>query len=214
MVLLDHLPEYADKLDKKTVVDKIWPNLVRSYIWGRPESSNSMDSKLGSQILYQSSGRRPSGQSFSFQRRYVCTCVRYRSFLTLLPQFNERILNNDLLRFLAKMQSDPEASIRTNTCILLGRLGPTLGYNTKRKVLVPAFSRALKDPFVHCRVAGVMALMATIECFDVEELATKVIPNMSFGLVDKEKLVRDQAFKAMQLFVKKLEEHATTMVGS
>lgn len=29
MALLDHLPEYADKLDKKTVVDKIWPNLVR-----------------------------------------------------------------------------------------------------------------------------------------------------------------------------------------
>ncbi len=29
MALLDHLPEYADKLDKKTVVDKIWTNLVR-----------------------------------------------------------------------------------------------------------------------------------------------------------------------------------------
>lgn len=29
MALLDSLPEYADKLDKKTVTDKIWPNLVR-----------------------------------------------------------------------------------------------------------------------------------------------------------------------------------------
>jgi SCY1-like protein 1 len=28
MALLDHLAEYADKLDKKSVVDKIWPNLV------------------------------------------------------------------------------------------------------------------------------------------------------------------------------------------
>ena len=28
MALLDHLAEYADKLDKKTVSDKIWPNLV------------------------------------------------------------------------------------------------------------------------------------------------------------------------------------------
>ena len=28
MALLDHLQDYADKLDKKTVVDKIWPNLV------------------------------------------------------------------------------------------------------------------------------------------------------------------------------------------
>ena len=85
------------------------------------------------------------------------------------------------------MQADPEASIRTNTCILLGRLGPTLGYNTKRKVLVPAFSRALKDTFVHCRVAGLMALMATIDCFEIDELASRVIPNMSFTLVDKEK---------------------------
>lgn len=29
MALLEHLSEYADKLDKKTVADKIWPNLVR-----------------------------------------------------------------------------------------------------------------------------------------------------------------------------------------
>lgn len=85
------------------------------------------------------------------------------------------------------MQADQEASIRTNTCILLGRLGPTLGYNTKRKVLVPAFTKALKDPFVHCRVAGLMALMATIECFDMSEIASRVIPNMSFTLIDPEK---------------------------
>jgi SCY1-like protein 1 len=29
MALLDHLPEYADKLDRKSVSDKIWPHLVR-----------------------------------------------------------------------------------------------------------------------------------------------------------------------------------------
>jgi hypothetical protein len=32
MALLDHLPEYADRLDKKTVSDKIWPNLVRLFL--------------------------------------------------------------------------------------------------------------------------------------------------------------------------------------
>ncbi len=85
------------------------------------------------------------------------------------------------------MQTDTEPSIRTNTCILIGRLGPTLGYNTKRKVLVPAFTRALKDSFVHARVAGLMAFMATIDCFDIEDLATKVIPNMSPAMLDKEK---------------------------
>ncbi|KAF7321448.1 Protein kinase domain-containing protein [Mycena kentingensis (nom. inval.)] len=129
----------------------------------------------------------------------------------IAPLLSDRILNNDLLRHLAKLQSDPEASIRTNTCILIGRLGPTLGYNTKRKVLVPAFSRALKDTFVHARVAGLMAFMATIDCFDVEDLASRVIPAMSLTLTDKEKIVRDQAFKAMELFVKKLAIHADTM---
>ncbi|PIL34056.1 hypothetical protein GSI_03765 [Ganoderma sinense ZZ0214-1] len=134
-----------------------------------------------------------------------------KSIILLSDKFSERIMNNDLLRHLAHMQADPEASIRTNTCILIGRLGPSLGYNTKRKVLVPAFNRALKDPFVHARVAGLMAFMATLDCFDIEDIASKVIPSMSFTLVDKEKLVRDQAFKAMELFVKKLEEHAATM---
>ena len=93
------------------------------------------------------------------------------------------------------MQADPEASIRTNTCILIGRLGPSLGYNTKRKVLVPAFARALKDPFVHCRVAGLMALMATTECYDVDDIASKVIPSMAFTLIDKEKCARSRLIK-------------------
>lgn len=112
-----------------------------------------------------------------------------KSVILLAPKFSDRVLNNDLLRHLARMQSDPEASIRTNTCILIGRLGPTLSYNTKKKVLVPAFTKALKDPFVHARVAGLMAFMASIDCFDAEDLATKVIPNVSPTMVDKEKCV-------------------------
>ncbi|KAI0829897.1 ARM repeat-containing protein [Trametes gibbosa] len=177
MALLDHLPEYADKLDKKTVVDKIWPNLQTGFT-----------------------------DTVALIRE-----ATVKSIILLSDKFNERIMNNDLLRHLARMQADPEASIRTNTCILIGRLGPVLGYNTKRKVLVPAFARALKDPFVHARVAGLMAFMATIDCFDIEDIATKVIPSMAFSMVDKEKLVRDQAFKAMELFMKKLEEHVATM---
>lgn len=36
-----------------------------------------------------------------------------------------------------------------------------------------------------------MALMATQECYEIEELATKVIPAMSFCLLDKEKWVEN-----------------------
>ena len=31
MALLDHLPEYVEKLDNKTVVDKIWPHLQGGF---------------------------------------------------------------------------------------------------------------------------------------------------------------------------------------
>lgn len=34
MALLDHLPEFAEKLDQRTVSDKIWPNLVRDEGFG------------------------------------------------------------------------------------------------------------------------------------------------------------------------------------
>ncbi|WVR00194.1 hypothetical protein IAU59_007336 [Kwoniella sp. CBS 9459] len=134
-----------------------------------------------------------------------------KAVFPLAPKLSDRILNNDLLRLLAKMQMDTEPSIRTNTCILLGRLAPILGHNTKKKVLVPAFARSLKDTFVHARVAGLMALMASVECFDREDLAGKVVPNMAFTLVDKEKLVRDQAFKAMSMFMARITEEVKNM---
>lgn len=136
-----------------------------------------------------------------------------KAVFPLAGKLSDRILNNELLRLLAKMQTDTEASIRTNTCILLGRLAPMLSTNTKKKVLVPAFARSLKDSFVHARVAALMALMATAECFDRDDLAARVIPNMSFALVDKEKVVRDQAFKAIAMFVKRLEDEVASMVS-
>lgn len=54
MALLDSLPEYSDKLDKKTIVDKIWPNLV-SLQSAIVESRNSYDipSKRALQIPFQ-----------------------------------------------------------------------------------------------------------------------------------------------------------------
>jgi SCY1-like protein 1 len=188
MALLDGLGEYADKLDQRTVSDRIWPHLVSS-----PDTLLHSRLKLTSQITGFADTvpviREATVKAIYPISSKVCipspngSLVRFQ----LISQLNDRILNNDLLRLLAKTQTDTEPSIRTNTCILLGRLAPILGPNTKKKVLVPAFARSLKDPFVHARVAGLMAFMATVECFDRDDLAGKVIPNMAFAMVDKEK---------------------------
>ncbi|KAF8756831.1 ARM repeat-containing protein [Rhizoctonia solani] len=155
MALLDGLPEFADKLDKNTVVNKVWPHLQTGF-----------------------------GDTVAVIRE-----ATVRSIILISGKLSDRILNNDLLRHLAKAQLDSEPSIRTNT----------------------SFSRAIKDGFVHARVAGLMAMMASIDCFSAEDIATKVLPAITGTLVDREKLVRDQAFRAMDLFVKRVEAHAAQM---
>ncbi|KAI0248189.1 armadillo-type protein [Lactifluus subvellereus] len=180
MALLDALPEFADKLDKQIVSEKIWPHIQTGFTDTIPVIRETTVKAIG----------------------------------LLSDKFTERILNNDLLRHLARLQSDPEPAIRTNSIILIGRLGPTLGHNTRRKVLGAACAKALKDTFPPARVAALMACMACADLFEVEELAGKVVGLVAGALVDKEKVVRDQAFKAVAMFVQVLEEHAAKMVGS
>ncbi|GAA6019640.1 hypothetical protein JCM11491_002836 [Sporobolomyces phaffii] len=137
--------------------------------------------------------------------------VTVKSVLIIAPKLSDRILNNDLLRYLSKTQTDSEPGIRTNTCILLSRLSPHLAAATRSKVLIPAFARSLRDPFVPARIAGLMALMAGTDGWDKEDLAGKVIPSVGICLVDKEKAVRDQGFKAIDMFVRKCEQLTASM---
>ena len=49
---------------------------------------------------------------------------------------------------------DEEPAIRANTTILLGNLAPHLSEPACKRVLLNAFTRALKDGFPPSRVAG------------------------------------------------------------
>jgi SCY1-like protein 1 len=56
---------------------------------------------------------------------------------------------------LFRAQVDEEPPIRANTTILLGNLAPHLSEATCKRVLLNAFTRALKDSFPPARAAGV-----------------------------------------------------------
>ncbi len=58
---------------------------------------------------------------------------------------------------------------------------------TRQKVLVAAFARSLRDPFVHARNAALLALAATSDCFSDDDCASKILPALCPSLVDKEK---------------------------
>jgi SCY1-like protein 1 len=134
-----------------------------------------------------------------------------KAVLFVAPKLYDRQLNSDLLRQLAITQNDAQQEIRANTTILLGKLAPLFSQNTRVAVLVTAFGRALKDPFVPSRLAALMALASTAEYFGAQETCGKIIGTVAPALIDKDKTVRHEATKAMEVFMKKVNEYIASL---
>lgn len=132
----------------------------------------------------------------------------------IITKLSDRTINGELLKYIAKTANDEQPGIRTNTTIVLGKIAKNLGTSTRAKVLIAAFSRSLRDPFVHARNAALMALAATGEYFTEEDCANRIIPSVSPLLVDKEKLIRDQANKTIEVYLQKIRKAAASMPDS
>ncbi|KAK0727088.1 armadillo-type protein [Lasiosphaeria miniovina] len=137
-----------------------------------------------------------------------------KSVLTLINKLSDRTINGELLRYLAKTANDEQPGIRTNTTICLGKIAKNLGPSSRVKVLLAAFSRSLRDPFVHARNAALLALAVTGEYFSDEDCATRVLPAICPLLVDKEKQIRDQAAKTIEVYFQKVRKAAAAMPDS
>ncbi|THX13206.1 ARM repeat-containing protein [Aureobasidium pullulans] len=137
-----------------------------------------------------------------------------KAVLVVVPKLSDRIINGELLRYLAKTANDEQPGIRTNTTICLGKIAKNLGSGSRTKVLVAAFSRSLRDPFVHARNASLQALAATADLFTEDECATKLLPAICPSLVDKEKIVRDQANKTLDLYLQRIRKYSQTLPDS
>jgi SCY1-like protein 1 len=134
-----------------------------------------------------------------------------KSVLVIVPKLTDRVINGELLRHLAKTANDEQPGIRTNTTICLGKIAKNLGTGSRSKVLIAAFARGLRDPFVHARNAALMSFAATSEHYTDEDCATKILPGLCPSLIDKEKMVRDQANKTMDVFLARVRRHALTL---
>lgn len=134
-----------------------------------------------------------------------------KSVLTIIGKLSDRTINGELLKCLAKTSNDEQPGIRTNTTICLGKIAKNLGTSSRSKVLIAAFSRSLRDPFVHARNASLLALSVTGECFSEEDTALRILPALCPLLIDKEKLVRDQAVKTMEVYMQKIKKAADDM---
>lgn len=137
-----------------------------------------------------------------------------KSVLTLITKLSDRTINGELLRYLAKTANDEQPGIRTNTTICLGKIAKYLGTSSRGKVLIAAFTRSLRDPFVHARNASLMALSVTSDCFSDEDCALRIVPAVCPSLIDKEKVIRDQASKTIDVYLAKIKKAAAGMPDS
>jgi SCY1-like protein 1 len=137
-----------------------------------------------------------------------------KSVLVIINKLTDRVINGELLKHLAKTANDEQPGIRTNTTICLGKIAKNLGSSTRSKVLIAAFTRSLRDPFVHARNAALLAFAATVEYFNDEDCAGRILPAICPSLIDKEKLIREQANKTMEIYLHKVRKSAADMPDS
>ena len=130
-----------------------------------------------------------------------------KSALSFVPKMSQRS-HQSLLKHLSKLQIDEEPAIRANTTILLGNVAGYLAEATAKRVLLNAFSRALRDAFPPARTAGLMALGATTSYYEPNEIATRVLPAVTPLVGDAEKDVRDRAFATAETFMDLMKKHS------
>ncbi|RMJ22040.1 SCY1 protein kinase [Aspergillus sp. HF37] len=134
-----------------------------------------------------------------------------KAVLSVVSKLSDRTINGELLRFLARTANDEQPGIRTNTTICLGKIAKNLSQGSRTKVLIAAFTRSIRDPFVHARAAGLLSLAATIDYFTEEDCAAKVLPAICPVLLDRERLIREQANKTLDLYIQRIRKYGSTM---
>ena len=120
-----------------------------------------------------------------------------KATLSLVPHLSQPNLEK-LSRYLVRLQNDEETAIRTNTVYFFSKLAPHLTEMTRQKLLLPAFVRAMKDPFTPCRLAALQSTLQAKQFFDAQGIASKVLPSVTPCCVDPDAGVRKEAFSAVE----------------
>lgn len=118
-----------------------------------------------------------------------------KAMVSIAEKLNYNNLNNDLMKYLARLQgSDDQPGIRTNATICLGKISCFIDPSHRQRILISAFTRALKDPFPPARMAGILSMSATQQYYSLNEVANKIIPSLAPLTVDPEKQVNFYVF--------------------
>jgi len=132
----------------------------------------------------------------------------------LVPSLNPPNVEK-LSRYLVRLQSDAETSLRTSAVVFIAKIAPHLSEVSRQKMLLPAYSRSMKDPFAQCRLSALQSLHQSRTVFTKQDLATKVMPSIMPLLLDPMKDVREAAFRVVRELLEEiqLESNRMTKIG-
>ncbi|ANZ75357.1 BA75_03111T0 [Komagataella pastoris] len=131
-----------------------------------------------------------------------------KSSVLLAPFLNERPLNNELLRYLAKTQMDEAAEIRSTTIICLNKIASHLSVGSRSNVLIIAFSKSIRDPHIPSRLNALTAFNDNIDLFTPEECCSRVLSAIAPLLLDKFSTIRSECDRVFRLYMEKIEKAA------
>eukprot|EP00758_Cryptobia_borreli_P004045 Tbor_TRINITY_DN4148_c0_g1::TRINITY_DN4148_c0_g1_i1::g.26557::m.26557/K08876/SCYL1; SCY1-like protein 1 len=129
-----------------------------------------------------------------------------RALVSFAPVLNERAMINDVPKYIAQLQQDREGPIRTNSTICLSLIAQYLPESIKAKTLVNGFGRMLKDPFIPSKVAAIRSLIATIDCFNLQQIGELLIPATAPCTADPKYEVRVVALDLLDRLVYKMHQ--------
>lgn len=129
---------------------------------------------------------------------------------TLVPSLTPPNLEK-FSRYLVRLQSDAESSLRTNAVIFIAKIAPHLSEVSKQKMLLPAYARAMKDPFSPCRLSALRSLMTSKSLFTDQDLAIKVMPSVMPLLLDPMTDVRQEAFRVVRELLEEIQQESNRM---
>jgi SCY1-like protein 1 len=112
--LLDNLPHMIDHLPQKIVNNGIYPQMVRIIL------------DTWSIVLLTHLQVTGFTDLAPLVREQTVKAV-----LVVVPKLSDRIINGELLRYLAKTANDEQPGIRTNTTICLGKIAKNLGSSVR-----------------------------------------------------------------------------------
>ena len=125
----------------------------------------------------------------------------------VVEKLDEKNLQEKLIRCITNLQNDTENSIRTNATIFLGRIAIKLKDSIRIRVLCPSFVKSMRDNFVHCRVAGLKAATACLNILDLNQLTTKLMPQVCSLLLDRSNEIRELSLRFLELSTKLMRDN-------